>query len=149
MMATEYQLNFRPFVQTTQLLDFVEEIFGLEIIDRSSVKELESYGDRNFLIESKINSMDNDKTGCSEDICKPPMKKFILKVLHSKNTYDKGFLEATVQVLDHLKTRKGERRLCFSERKKVMMTLLLLCTSPRKRGATPLNYVPFDSFFNP
>ena len=111
MAATVYRPKFRPFVQTSQLLDIAEEIFGLEIIDRSSVKELESYDDRNFLIESKINAVDNSQTEFFFNGCRSPLRKFVLKVLHSKNTYDNEFLEATVKVLDHLKAQKGECRI--------------------------------------
>ena len=108
MAGAVSRLYCRPFVQISQVLDLAEELFGLNIKDRSSVKELESYDDRNFLIECAVDPIKHSEKRQIEEACQSELKKYVLKVLHPKNTYSSGFLDATVEAVDHLKIRMGE-----------------------------------------
>ena len=93
------RVDFRPFALINDILRIAEDVFGLRVDDRSSVKELESYDDRNFLLEGRIYAND--------EITKSPLRKYVLKVMHPKNTYTKGILEAIVKAVEHLKRREG------------------------------------------
>ena len=101
------RLDFRPFVKANVIIELAERIFGLKVEDCSSVEELESYSDRNFFIRGRIVSRENGRGADNEQ---PLLQEYVLKVLHSKNTYAKGFTEAAVQMVEHLKGQVGERK---------------------------------------
>ena len=108
MAGAAFRLHCRPFVQASQAAILAKELFGLHIKDRSSVKELESYDDRNFLIECTGDSVKHSEKGQMEEAVPSDLKKYVLKVLHSKNTYSCGFLDAAVEAVDLLKIQQGE-----------------------------------------
>lgn len=100
-MGEKCRANFRPYVTKTKILDLAQEVFGLVVKDRS-VKELESYGDRNFYLRGNLrhaacaNRADNDKLRCEE------RGEYVLKVLQPKNTYASGYVHASIKILEHL-----------------------------------------------
>ena len=115
MAGDNLRLNLRPFVPLPQVVHLAKEIFGVEAKNPSLVKELESYEDRNYLIECKNATVENDEAGFSKDDSLFPSKKYVLKLLHPKNTYADGFLEATVQSLEHLQVNKREFQILANE----------------------------------
>lgn len=97
-------IEMRPFVEKHKLLELAQKLYGLEVEDSSLVRELESYEDRNFFIEGRITrqEIDRPRNGVSSH-CQPSSQKYVLKVLHPKNTYSLGFLDAAVKICEYLK----------------------------------------------
>ena len=48
------KLQFRPFVSNDSLKDLLLQCYGLEIDENVAPKELDSYDDRNFLVQGIV-----------------------------------------------------------------------------------------------
>lgn len=101
---TEVRATFRPYVSKTKLLDLAEETFGLVARNRQSVRELESYDDRNFHVRGII----ADGISNGDDHGGEKESEYVLKVLHPKNTYADGFIDSSVKITEHLNDKTGQ-----------------------------------------
>lgn len=101
--------DFRPYVTEAKLLDFVQDAFGLQLKDRSSVKELESYEDRNFLVKGCLHqTVCGDYAGQDEKVNELCCKEYVIKVLNPRDTYADGYVNASIKILEHLNYTVGE-----------------------------------------
>ena len=105
------KLSLRPFLTKEAAIPLAKQIFGLEVDDTSTVKELESYDDRNFLMKGQI-------LGCwpkagskfQEGV---GAQKYLFKVMHSRETYRPGFLDAVIGAMQHLHVHLGRIHYLF------------------------------------
>ena len=101
------RLHIRPFVAKETVVRFAKEIFGLEVDVGTTIKELESYEDRNFLLQGRIINANGPKTGQNNGINEQKSQKFVFKVTNSRDSYRHGFLDAIDGAMIHLHAHLG------------------------------------------
>lgn len=85
--------NRPPNLDSEAICSLLKELYPFEDVDRSSVKELPGYEDRNFYFKGRLNP---EAVSCATE-------EFILKVSHLTNSCE--LLEGVNEVMDHLKSR--------------------------------------------
>ena len=113
----------RPYLDFKTVCKYVQEVFGLVVTDESFVKELDSYDDRNYYVRGRIA---NNGPSCatrdggieqfSKDFQKANQstesnEKYVFKVMSSKITYSKDFLDASIDALEHMQQALGKKKL--------------------------------------
>ena len=99
------KLLLRPFLTKEAAIPLAKQIFGLEVDDTSTVKELESYDDRNFLMKGQI--LGWPKSGSKFHHQEVDSQTYLFKVMHSRETYRPGFLDAVIGAMQHLRVHLG------------------------------------------
>ncbi|XP_065072296.1 hydroxylysine kinase-like [Rhopilema esculentum] len=109
----------RPYLDFKTVSKYVQEVFGLVVTDESCIKELDSYDDRNYFVRGRIaNNGPSCATRCDgkEQFFKDSQKanqstqnsgKYVFKVMSSKTTYSKDFLDASIDVVEHIQQALG------------------------------------------
>ena len=87
--------NRPPNLDSTAISSLLEGLYPFKNVDKSSVKELSGYEDRNFYFKGRLTE-DNGAVSCANE-------EFILKVSHLTNSCE--LLEGINEVMDHLKSK--------------------------------------------
>ena len=86
-------------------MKLAKEIFGLEVDVGTTIKELESYEDRNFLMQGRI--INGPKTCQNNGNNEQKSQQFVFKVTNSRDSYRHGFVDAIDGAMRHLHVHLG------------------------------------------
>ena len=111
----------RPYLDVKAVSKYVQEVFGVVVTDESFVKELDSYDDRNYYVRGRIANNGPScatRDGRKEQFFKDSQKanqstqstgKYVFKVMGSKTTYSKDFLDASIDAVEHMQQALGKK----------------------------------------
>lgn len=111
--SCDSRLCIRPFLEKETVVKLAKELFGLEVDVGATIKELESYDDRNFLMQGRIipgpKTENCERRGLSNNNGNYERKsqQFVFKVMNSRDSYRYGFVDAIDGAMRHLHVHLG------------------------------------------
>ena len=111
----------RPLVTKCQAVAMATGVFNLEIKNDSSVKELDSYDDRNFYIQGFLQ-------GASQHSDSPTCEEFVLKIMNHVDSNHEYLIQTQCNVMSFLRTR-GHK--CSSPVPSIFGSPFVMCKIPR------------------
>ena len=126
------ELPQRPSVSADQATALATCLFGLQISNLSTVKELESYNDRNFFMRGTLlNAQNNEEGSCGE---------YILKILNPDDTACESLVDVQCEAMMFLRARGY---VCSTPTFSVFNTPYVMCkiakqvTKAKGKSASP------------
>lgn len=111
----------RPLVTKCQAVAMATRVFNLEIKNDSSVKEMDSYDDRNFYIQGFLQ-------GASQHSDSPACEEFVLKIMNHVDSNHEYLIQTQCNVMSFLRTR-GHK--CSSPVPSIFGSSFVMCKIPR------------------
>eukprot|EP00794_Sanderia_malayensis_P017048 gene17048-18765_t len=115
MATLNARLSIRPYLEKSKAIELARKHFGLNTVNK--IKELVSYDDRNFFIEtshgcsSEYQSKELGNRSAGHQL-ETSVTKYVFKIMNSNSTYRCDFLDAVLLALQHFNRLLGHRYSC-------------------------------------
>ena len=111
----------RPHVTENQAVVMATRLFNLNITDHSSVKELDSYEDRNFYLRGSLNEE-------SKKLASSGGNEYVLKISNHTDSNHEHLIQTQCDVMSFLQARGYK---CSSPVPSIFGTSFVMCKIPR------------------